>query len=656
MTFAKRTLIFENQKLNNVLHLIKKRAMKKILLSTVILSIGVLGFSQKRAIFPKEKLNESKTTVLQKAVTGAEVIQMPVIPAPSVPAASKGELIAGGTVYDVQTNSSLGNRMWLFDDGTAAAVWTMGLGSNPAGPERGTGYNYFDGTSWGDPPAARIEDDRCGWPSYAAWGENGEIVVSHLAGQTVYPDGGLLINKRVEKGTGEWTQIYLPGPADMGGTDITWPRMTTSGADHSIIHIIVPCALDGVYEGQNRPLFYIKSENGGEDWTDWKILDEINSDYYSGFHADDYTWAESRGNTIAFTISSPWHDWIVMKSTDNGETWTKIVIWEHPYPMWDWDNTITTDTIWATDYSADIAIDADGMVHAVCGLTRVAHTETGTSYSYWPITDGIIYWDETMPSFTAENQHRALAYENLVEDKTLIGYVVDQGIPLLDEVLTYPELGLSTMPSITVSSSGNQVYVAWSSLTEGYDNGQFNFRHIWLRRSYDNGNANSWGSFIDIDTDIGHWLDECIYPVFAGDVEYTNMGQKFHLIYNADLSPGLYFLQTPSQNEPTDNTIYHFSDILVGIGKQHLIDTNVSQNYPNPFAASSVVNVTLPGRTNLSLEVVNLMGQVVFTADKGVVDSGMHTFTIDASNLGSGVYFYTVKAGESSVTRKMLVE
>ncbi len=630
--------------------------MKKFLLTTVILCIGMQGFSQKRAILPKEKVNESKTITLQKALAGAEVVQIPVVPVPSVPAVSKGELIAGGTVYDVQTNSCLSNRMWLFDDGTAAAVWTMGLGNSPAGPQRGTGYNYFDGTSWSEPPAERIEDDRCGWPSYAAWGENGEIVVSHLAGQTIYPDGGLLINKREEKGTGEWTQIYLPGPADMGGSDITWPRMTTSGTDHSIIHIIVPCALDGVFEGQNRPLFYIKSENGGEDWTDWTILDEINSDFYSGFHADDYTWAESRGNTIAFTIASPWHDWIVMKSTDNGDTWTKIIIWEHPYPMWDWNSTITTDTIWAPDYSADIAIDANGLVHAVCGLTRVAHTEPGTSFSFWPFTDGIVYWDETMPPFTAENQHRALAYENLVVNKTLIGYVVDQSTPLLNEVLTYPELGLSTMPTISISPT-NFVFVAWSSVTEGYDNGQFNFRHIWRRYSTENGSAFTWSELTDLDTDINHWLDECIYPVLAGNVEFVPLGQNFHLIYNADPLPGLYFLQTPSQSSATDNTIYDYSEIVIGTGENQITTgVSVSQNLPNPFSSTSVINVTITKRSALSLEVVNIVGQVVYEIDKGLVNSGVHTFTIDAKSFMPGLYFYTVKVGDESVTKKMIVE
>ncbi len=629
--------------------------MKKKLLFTVILSIAMSGYSQKRADFTKEQTNKSVTVTLQKPVTGGEVYQIPVIPNSSLPGTAKDELIAGGTIYDVQSNSLLANRFWLYDDGTAGAVWTMGLDNNISMPNRGTGYNYYDGMNWGTIPTERIETGyRCGWPSYAAFGENGEIVVSHIADGS-FPDGGLIMNIRPQKGTGEWIQSYIPGPEAMGGTAITWPRMTTSGENHEIIHIIVPAA--DAYANQDVPLFYIKSDDGGETWTDWTILEQINSDYYSGFHADDYVWAESRGSTIAFTVSSPWHDWIVMKSTDNGDTWQKIIIWEHPYPMWDWDNTITTDTIWAPDYSADIAIGSDGMVHAVCGLTRVAHTEPGTSFTVWPFTDGIVYWNETMPPFTAENQHRALAYENLVEDETLIGYVVDTGTQLLPDFVTYPELGICTMPSIMVGSDDNTVYIAWSALAPGYDNGQTNFRHIFRRYSSNNGVAGSWSSIFDIDTEITHWLHECIYPVLAGDINYTSEGKEFHLIYFTDGFPGLYFLNNPTQNDPDDYTIYHYSEVIPGTGIEKNTEFfDVAQNVPNPANRTTVIKVKVSESSKLSLEVVNILGQQITFIDKGEVNRGMYDFKIDVSSFKSGIYFYIVKAGNSSVIKRMIVE
>jgi len=51
-----------------------------------------------------------------------------------------------------------------------------------------------------------------------------------------------------------------------------------------------------------------------------------------------------------------------------------------------------------------------------------------------------------------------------------------------------------------------------------------------------------------------------------------------------------------------------------------------------------------------------MTGQKVIEINKGHVPAQNHVFTIDATNLQSGVYFYTVTAGESQVTRKMIVE
>ncbi|MCK4678765.1 MAG: T9SS type A sorting domain-containing protein, partial [Bacteroidales bacterium] len=51
----------------------------------------------------------------------------------------------------------------------------------------------------------------------------------------------------------------------------------------------------------------------------------------------------------------------------------------------------------------------------------------------------------------------------------------------------------------------------------------------------------------------------------------------------------------------------------------------------------------------------NLMGQKVYGYNAGIVVSGVHKLTIDGSNLQSGIFFYTVRADESSVTRKMII-
>jgi len=96
---------------------------------------------------------------------------------------------------------------------------------------------------------------------------------------------------------------------------------------------------------------------------------------------------------------------------------------------------------------------------------------------------------------------------------------------------------------------------------------------------------------------------------------------------------------------------------LIGVPEATTVSNNltVAQNYPNPFDQTTVISVELNETEYLSLEVYNLMGQMVYAKDAGQVN-GSYEFILNADNLNSGVYFYTVRAGETSVSRKMIVE
>ncbi|MDP2387242.1 MAG: T9SS type A sorting domain-containing protein [Bacteroidota bacterium] len=82
--------------------------------------------------------------------------------------------------------------------------------------------------------------------------------------------------------------------------------------------------------------------------------------------------------------------------------------------------------------------------------------------------------------------------------------------------------------------------------------------------------------------------------------------------------------------------------------------SGVSQNFPNPFTTNSTVKVNLNKSENITLNVMNNIGQVVATQTvKG--NAGSNELTVDAANLSNGVYFYSVIAGNSKVTRKMTI-
>ena len=98
------------------------------------------------------------------------------------------------------------------------------------------------------------------------------------------------------------------------------------------------------------------------------------------------------------------------------------------------------------------------------------------------------------------------------------------------------------------------------------------------------------------------------------------------------------------------------SGFLTDVQKPVFNKANVSQNTPNPFSTTSTIEVNLNKRANLSLEVINMVGQKVLTIDKGEVAAGKKQFTIKAADLKPGIYLYNVRVNNAAVTKKMVVE
>jgi hypothetical protein len=112
-----------------------------------------------------------------------------------------------------------------------------------------------------------------------------------------------------------------------------------------------------------------------------------------------------------------------------------------------------------------------------------------------------------------------------------------------------------------------------------------------------------------------------------------------------------YTVSLPGNVSPTTDCI---TSLPIGIANASATVNSVSQNFPNPFATTSVINVTLNKSEVITVNVTNLAGQVVLSkVVKG--NAGVNEITVDAANLESGIYFYNVVAGDSKVTRKMSV-
>jgi len=82
---------------------------------------------------------------------------------------------------------------------------------------------------------------------------------------------------------------------------------------------------------------------------------------------------------------------------------------------------------------------------------------------------------------------------------------------------------------------------------------------------------------------------------------------------------------------------------------------DLEQNYPNPFNPSTTIQFSLEKNSLVKLTVYNMLGEQVATLIDGYKNAGTHEATWNAGNMASGFYFYRLEAGNTVLTRKMIL-
>jgi hypothetical protein len=627
--------------------------MKKILFILLAFGVGAGLFAQYKPTFTKGGNTDIKALKPVKALDDIVVGSQSFNPFVT-PKSVLDDPSTMVTTYDLQTNAAMAPRVYRYPDGTVGAVTTWSAAtSGTTFPDRGTGYNYYNGTTWGSAPTGRVETNvRTGWPSYAPFGANGEIFISH----NVTTGASLVVGTRTTKGTGTWTITQPTGLGPPSGAAVmAWPRMVTNGTNHTNIHIIAltePVANGGTaYLGMDGALLYIRSTDGGATWGAWQQLPGITASQYLAIGGDDYSWAEPKGDTLCFTVGSNWVDQFIMKSNNNGTTWTKTKIWTCIYDLW--PGTTNTDTFYCSDGNSAAAIDKDGKVHVVFGRQRALGDNTGAKF-YFPFTDGLIYWKEGMAELP----------QSLDDDNIFIASVPDTMVFYQDPgQLAYYYNSLTSQPQI-VTDADNKIFVIYSTVTLLLDPNNFMLRHLYGRGSADGGVT--WEPYTyEITNNFFqyHW-EECVFPSAS-----PTSTDKLYILFQGDLEAGDYLKGSAGAQgqvdidmndllfiEPMKDSIVHDTGTISIDQKKFKPSLQVTQNSPNPFKNQTIIDVQVNKPGTLSMEVYSLVGEKVFEISKGAVNTGEQRFILNASQFSPGVYFYTVKCNNISSTHKMIVQ
>lgn len=435
-----------------------------------------------------------------------------------LPGGSDMGFVIGTSTYDLQTNSSGMPRLNYYPNGTLSACWTFSNSGDLASPDRGTGYNFYNGSVWGTPPTTRIETVRTGWPSVLKTGDNREHVISHQS-------GGLNHASRNGVGSGTWSDAQISGIAAS-----IWPKAVSNGSDTTIhmIAMTLPVSFGGtIYNGMDGALLYYRSTNGGTTWDISDVqLPGTDTSQYTAFTGDAYA-IDARGNTVAVIVLDALGDVKLIKSTNNGQTWTTTNVFDFPVNKYNPDGNIldingdmVPDTVDATDRSGSVYIDNNNKAHVFFGKTRIMDADSSAgnpNFSFFPGLGEVHYWNENMSPNTSVQ----------------VGGMPDENnngvIDLFGNILLYS--GITTgasMPSAGGDDNGN-LYCIYSAITEADHNGVNNYRHIYAVKSTDNGQ--SWTSPKDITPFTGK---ECVFPSLA-----KLTADSIRLIYQRDDGPGI---------------------------------------------------------------------------------------------------------------------
>jgi hypothetical protein len=444
--------------------------------------------------------------------------------------------------------------------------------------------------------------------------------------------------------------------------------MVTSGTDGMTVNVLALTQSEwfGVipFHGMYGALLYIRSTDGGETWGDWQQLPGMDTSNYLTFGNETYAWAHPHGDTLCFFVSNNVMDAFIMKSTDNGISWSKTIIYNSPFNR----DTVSNSPGWVycPDGSCDVALDKSGMAHVTFALENdsivVEHYDTLTWLATFnqQYTNGIVYWNESMPPLG-----QVLNPDTLLAHHQLIGWVPDTMVFHNGQRPAGYFGAIVTNPSMAIDNDNN-MFIVWMNPTSVGDGDGYDFTHIYERTAIITSGSDIWwnDSIIDLTSNPYYHNKECVYPSLSP----TTSDDKFFMLFQCDDRAGAFAVYDISESEcyhgqrsESNNymTVMSIEKKQAGVGiKENKLNNpgfTVSDNFPNPFRGSTTYIIKTGMAGDICLEIDDLYGQQISVVDKGHYSPGTYNFTVDATNYAPGIYFCSVKLNNVPVTKKMMV-
>lgn len=574
--------------------------MKKIALTLIALTISIIGYSQVRKVSKNDTMIPAQMQLVSRSED--ETLQN----VQSAPNQLRTDGNLDYTTYDWQSNAGAINRTIVWPDGKVSFAYTVS--SNTSYSDRGTGIaTYNPNTGVWSHLNGRVENEKTGFGSIARYGTNGIVIAAHTANECkVY----------IANNKDNISPNSLSAVSTLNNThEPTWPVVMTSGANRNIIHIVATA-----YSENGQPLYYFRSQNGGQTWDKQNIvLPYLGSNYVSDWGSNIAYWMETtEDNCLALVVNNAWSDGMVIYSYDNGETWQRKVFWHHPginttfsstflYPRW-------TSCQWDNNHHLHVLYEFNGC------------TGEPGSGSYYPGIGGVAYWNETMPyrgygvahGFDPTNPNPPVHGQPFIMDSAYIWQDIyaswwafsDATHEMWPEYVGYlPALtdggewenpynatsfnindrslhghynsGCVAMPVLCMVPGTNNMVAVWCAMDENNMDGNGNY-YFKLFASYSGDGGNTWSNMVHLTNDFVYSYSECVYPQAAV------VGNELIIAVQMDGETGTYVQSDDS--DPYDN---YYQGLTFDL--YNLFGVTPTQNYTITATASPSNAGTITG-------------------------------------------------------------
>jgi hypothetical protein len=154
----------------------------------------------------------------------------------------------------------------------------------------------------------------------------------------------------------------------------------------------------------------------------------------------------------------------------------------------------------------------------------------------------------------------------------------------------------------------------------------------------------------------GQW-NTLVYSV-SGHIADSSITNKFGAgTFTITVSYPTFTPEWTGQLFVDNLTLIGVRGLTMGVGEIARVTYTyrLHKNYPNPFNPTTTITYELEKDGEVSLQVFNILGQVVAAPVQGRQGAGPHEITFDGRRLASGVYFYSLRAGSFVKTERMML-